>query len=99
TYMMSSQFARAREEFRKSLELNPKALGTRTHMAATDSAEGRYADAVASLEAVNAEGPGTPWIMGHLGYAYAKAGRTADARRVLVALSTTQPAATLHIAA
>ena len=51
------------------------------------------------LEAVNAEGPGDPWIMGHLGYAYAKAGWTAEARRILATLTGAHPAATLHIAA
>ena len=96
---MSGQFARAREEFQKSLDLNPKALGTRTNLAATDAAEGRYPEAAARLEAVNAEGPGDPWIMGHLGYAYAKAGRTAEARRILATLTGAHPAATLHIAA
>jgi len=99
TYRMSGQFARAREEFQKSLDLNPKALGTRTNLAATDAAEGRYPEAAARLEAVNAEGPGDPWIMGHLGYAYAKAGRTAEARRILATLTGAHPAATLHIAA
>lgn len=99
TYLMSGQFARAREEFQESLGLNPKALGTRTNLAATDAAEGRYSEALVSLEAVNAEGPGDPWIMGHLGYAYAKAGRTAEARRILATLTGAQPAATLHIAA
>jgi tetratricopeptide (TPR) repeat protein len=96
---MSDQFVRAREELQKSLDLNPKALGTRTNLAATDAAEGRYPEAVARLEAVNAEGPGDPWIMGHLGYAYAKAGRTAEARRILAKLTGAHPAAALHIAA
>jgi serine/threonine-protein kinase len=99
TYLMSGQFAAAREQFQKSLELNPKALGTRTNLAATDAAQGRYAEAVARLEAVNAEGPGDPWIMGHLGYAYAKAGRTVEARRILATLAGANPAAALHIAA
>jgi serine/threonine-protein kinase len=99
TYLMNGQFAAAREQFQKSLELNPKALGTRTNLAATDAAQGRYAEAVARLEAVNAEGPGDPWIMGHLGYAYAKAGRTVEARRMLATLAGEHPAAALHIAA
>ena len=99
TYLMNGQFAAAREQFQKSLELNPKALGTRTNLAATDAAQGRYAEAVARLEAVNAEGPGDPWIMGHLGYAYAKAGRTVEARRILATLTGAHPAAALHIAA
>jgi TolB-like protein/Tfp pilus assembly protein PilF len=99
TYLMSGQFARAREEFQKSLALNPKALGTRTNLAATDAAQGRYVEAVARLEAVNAEGPGDPWIVGHLGYAYAKAGRTVEARRILATLTGAHPAAALHIAA
>ena len=99
TYLMNGQFAAAREQFQKSLELNPKALGTRTNLAATDAAQGRYAEAVARLEAVNAEGPGDPWIMGHLGYAYAKAGRTVEARRILATLAGEHPAAALHIAA
>ncbi len=98
-YLMSGQLAKAREEFQKSLDLNPKALGTLTNLAATDAAEGRYAEAITRLEAVNAEGPGDPWIMGHLGYAYAKAGRAAEARRILAALENNQPAAALHIAA
>lgn len=99
TYLMNGQFAAALQEFQKSLALNPKALGTRTNLAATDAAQGRYSEAVARLEAVNAEGPGDPWIMGHLGYAYAKAGRTAEARRILATLTGAHPAAALHIAA
>jgi Tfp pilus assembly protein PilF len=99
TYLMSGQFANARAEFQKSLDLNPKALGTRTNLAATDAAEGQYAAAAGRLAAVDAEGPGDPWIMGHLGYAYAKAGREAEARRILGILESSQPAAALHIAA
>ena len=99
TYLMSGQFGRAREEFHKSLELNPKALGTLTNLAATDAAEGRYTEAVSSLEALSTESAGDPWILGHLGYAYAKDGRTADARRVLGTLAAAQSTAALHIAA
>jgi Flp pilus assembly protein TadD len=99
TYLMNGEFAKARAEFQKSLDLNPKALGTRTNLAATDAEEGRYADAVTRLAAVNAEGPDDPWIMGHLGYAYTKAGRDVEARRVLATLENNQPTAALHIAA
>src|SRR5579863_6102926 len=73
------------------------AYGTRTNLAAIDAMEGLYSKAVVSLEAVNNDAPGDPWIMGHLGYAYAKAGRSADARRVLGSLTANSTAA-LHIA-
>jgi serine/threonine-protein kinase len=98
TYRMAGEPARARELFRQSLDLEPMAYGTRTNLAATDAMEGLYSKAVASLEAVNNDAPGDPWIMGHLGYAYAKAGRSADARRVLGSLTANSTAA-LHIAA
>src|SRR5437899_12313392 len=50
------------------------------------------------MEAINAYGRGYPWIMGHMGFVYAKAGRLADARRILEALKITSTA-DMHIAA
>jgi serine/threonine-protein kinase len=98
TYRLSGQEARAREFFWRSLDLDPQAFGTRTNLAVADAAQGRFADAVARLEAVNADDPGDAWIMGHLGYAYGKAGRSGEARRTLAALCANSTAA-LHIAA
>jgi TolB-like protein/Tfp pilus assembly protein PilF len=99
TYLMRGELPRARREFQRSLELNPKALGTRTNLAAIDSAEGRYPQAMAKLEAVNAEGEGDARILGHLGYACARGGPTAEAQRALDKLTATRPTAALHIAA
>jgi serine/threonine protein kinase/tetratricopeptide (TPR) repeat protein len=98
TYRMMGDFAAAREQFRKSLDLNPTSIGTRTNLAALDSATGNYAEAVRNLEKINADGPGDPWVMGHLGFAYAKSGRVPDARRTLAALAAASTAS-MHIAA
>jgi serine/threonine-protein kinase len=98
TYRLNGQPARAREFFWRSLDLDPQAFGTRTNLAVDDAAQGRFADAVARLEAVNADNPGDAWITGHLGYAYGKAGRTGEARRTLATLCASSTAA-LHIAA
>jgi tetratricopeptide (TPR) repeat protein len=99
TYLMAGQYALAREQFQRSLEFNPRAAGTLTNLAAVAEGEGNFAEAVASLEKVNAETPGDPWIEGHLGYAYAKAGQIAAARRVLSSLTAAKGIPALHIAA
>ena len=97
-YRHLGNLAAAREQFRKSLELNPAALGTRTEFIILDEVAGHYAEAAQKMEAVYADGPDDPWIMGHFGYACARAGRTADALRMLHVLQTTSRA-DMHIAA
>jgi serine/threonine-protein kinase len=98
TYRHLGNFGSARELLDKSLNLNRGALGTRTELVLLDVIPGRYAEAVRSMEAINADGQGDPWIMGHMGYIYARAGRSADARRILAALKATSTA-DMHIAA
>ena len=99
TYLMAGQVARAKAEFRRSLEFMPQALGTRTWMAYAEEQEGHYAEAVSVIEKTYAEMPGDPWIAGHMGYAYAKAGQTAAARRVVADMLAIKAGAAMHIAA
>jgi Tfp pilus assembly protein PilF len=97
-YRQLGKLEPARAQLQRSLELNPTAMGTRTEIIILDELTGQYATAAQKMDAVYADGPDDPWVMGHYGYACARAGRTADALRVLQALKTTSRAA-MHIAA
>jgi TolB-like protein/Flp pilus assembly protein TadD len=98
TYRLAHKPEAAMVQFRHSLDLNPRAYGTRTNMAVLEMETGRYDQAITLLKTVNVDNPGDPWILGHLGYAYGKIGRTAEARAILATLLKTSTAA-MHIAA
>lgn len=78
----AGEWARARELFTDALRKHPSFALAEFELALIDSAEGRWHDAIARYERVlPAMGPilgGAP-----LGYAYARAGRTDDAQRIL----------------
>lgn len=88
----ANQTGRARERFEAALRRHPSFALAELELGFMASAEGRWAEAIAHYERARpAMGPilaGTP-----LGYAYARAGRKEDARRILedlTRLSATQ---------
>lgn len=88
-YRAAGQYDRALLEFRRALEMNPG--NTRAHFqrGATYVAMGRLPDAIVDLEVAARSPQGRNWrLEAYLGYAYAAAGRTADARSVLKELES-----------
>ena len=79
-YFLSRQFDRAAQQFRAALELDQNYVAAQLYLALTLSEQGRIEEAIKLMEA------SAP--MGHVGAAcvaalYARAGRTAEARRML----------------
>jgi len=75
----SRQYDRAIERCRKTLELDPGFGVGRAELGMAYLEQGKYPEAAAEFEKLDPS-----WRLGERGYAYAKSGRTADARRVLV---------------
>jgi TolB-like protein/DNA-binding winged helix-turn-helix (wHTH) protein/Flp pilus assembly protein TadD len=86
-YRSAGQYDRAISELRQALEMSPGHTRIHFQLGVTFVAMGRFADAVPDLEmaARPATGHNTR-IEAYLGYAYAAAGRTDDARAVLTEL-------------
>ena len=88
-YRANGEFDRALAEMRRGLELFPDLPRAHFQLGATLALSGRPRDAIAEFErAVAGSSTGNPRFLAYLGYAYAAAGRTADARRVLNSLAT-----------
>ena len=85
-YRAAAQFERAIAEFRRALEMSseqPRAARARFQIGVTFLLMEPHDEAIRELEAALPPVNGNPRVTAYLGYAYAAAGRTADARRVL----------------
>jgi TolB-like protein/DNA-binding winged helix-turn-helix (wHTH) protein/tetratricopeptide (TPR) repeat protein len=83
-YREARQYARAVEEFRRALEMSPGHARAHFQLGATLVAMKRPGDAIRELEAAVKQSQGArSRFEGYLAYAFAAAGRTHDARRVL----------------
>ena len=88
-YRSAGQHDRAIFEFQRALEMNPGNNRTHFQRGATYVAMGRLDDAIRDLETAARSPQGRNWrFEAYLGYAYAAAGRAADARAVLKELES-----------
>ena len=88
-YRAAGQLDRAILEFGRALEMNPGNNRTYFQRGATYVSMGRLDDAIRDLETAARSPQGRNWrFEAYLGYAYAAAGRTADARVVLKELES-----------
>ena len=82
-YRMDRQYDKAIEEASRALQANPKLFIARIVLASTYSDLGRHDEAIAEFKRATVDAPS---LIGYLGWAYAKAGRTEEARSVLAHL-------------
>ena len=81
-YFAARQFDTALEHGRKAVELDPSSWTARAVLGRTYVELSRYAEAIGELERAWQMSQRTP-ALARLGYAYARSGRTARARRIL----------------
>jgi TolB-like protein/Flp pilus assembly protein TadD len=74
------------EQLRKILELNPNFAHAHFHLGLTQMRKGAFADAIAEFQKAVTLSPNVIDYEGALGYAYARAGQRAEARKVLTEL-------------
>jgi tetratricopeptide (TPR) repeat protein len=84
-YYFARQFSKATSEYRKALELDPSFEYTRLYLGRSLLQEKQYSLSLAELEKA-VELQANPSTLGSLGYAYAVAGRPAEAKRILADL-------------
>jgi TolB-like protein/DNA-binding winged helix-turn-helix (wHTH) protein/Flp pilus assembly protein TadD len=82
-YRDAAQYDHAIEEFRRAFELQPDHPRIHFHLGVTLMLMGHPAQAIPELERAVKPVGGNARMLAYLGYAYAAAGRTGDARRVL----------------
>ncbi len=81
-YNWAGQYDQAATESRKILELEPTFPFSYRELATASVHQGKHAEVIAELHRALDAGHTHPRVRGMLGYAYAKAGRKAEARRV-----------------
>ena len=80
--------AEAVDQFRKTLEIDPKYVSARWGLGASYAQQRAFKDAVTELKQAVTLSEGSPLISGHLGYVYGLGGMQADARDALAELKT-----------
>jgi eukaryotic-like serine/threonine-protein kinase len=85
--MAARNFAGSELEFRKALDLDPNFSIAHYGFAQLLIIQKKYADAVAEMETTVHSLPESSYYRGYLGYAYARAGRIEEARKVLSELT------------
>ena len=76
------------DQFRKTLEIDPKYVSARWGLGASYAQQRAFKDAVAELKQAVTLSEGSPLISGHLGYVYGLGGMPADAKASLAELNT-----------
>src|SRR6185295_12383179 len=76
------------DQFRKTLELDPKYVSARWGLGASYAQQRSFKEAIAELTQAVTLSEGSPLVAGHLGYAYGLSGATADTRKALDDLRT-----------
>ncbi|UCC81709.1 MAG: tetratricopeptide repeat protein [Gemmatimonadota bacterium] len=79
-------YDRAAEELGRALELFPNAPQLHALLGAVYTQQGKLREGIAELEEGMRLSETGSWFRGYLGYAYGRAGREADARRILTEL-------------
>jgi tetratricopeptide (TPR) repeat protein len=88
-YRAAGQYEKTIAEIRRALEINPAQTRANFQLGITFMIMGRLNEAMSELEtAVRSARGGNPRFQAYLGYAYAAAGRPADARRILKELES-----------
>ncbi|MGI9043458.1 MAG: protein kinase domain-containing protein [Gemmatimonadaceae bacterium] len=83
---MRGMHVQARAQYEHAMSLSPDFALTRQYFGALVAHEGRYNEAIELLEPAVRSAPDFPGIRATLAYAYSRAGRTADARRLTAEL-------------
>jgi TolB-like protein/tetratricopeptide (TPR) repeat protein len=84
-YYLARRYDEAIVRARKGIELFPDFFFSHILLGSSLIEKGDFAEGIAELEKAKSLGP-SPLVLGQLGYAYARGGRTADARAVLAEL-------------
>jgi eukaryotic-like serine/threonine-protein kinase len=75
------------DQFRKTLEIDPKYVSARWGLGASYAQQRAFKDAVAELKQAVTLSEGSPLVSGHLGYVYGLGGMPADAKSSLAELN------------
>jgi tetratricopeptide (TPR) repeat protein len=87
-FYSAARYDQALVEFDKALELTPDFLPTYNWRGRLFLAKNNIPEAIAEFEKAWAKTGDTPFALGNLGYAYARAGRTNEAWRILEKLKS-----------
>jgi TolB-like protein/Tfp pilus assembly protein PilF len=82
-YFFSREYDQALGAFREALEFDPNLGGFHFYLGWIYREKGMYEEAVAEFRKELGDGPRGPLVVGHLGNAYARAGREREARECL----------------
>jgi TolB-like protein/Tfp pilus assembly protein PilF len=82
----AGQYDLAIEQLRKTLEIDPNFAHAHFHLAMTFLRKEAYAEAIAEFQRASTLSPNVADYKGGLGYAYARAGKRAEARKMLAEL-------------
>jgi serine/threonine protein kinase/Tfp pilus assembly protein PilF len=81
--MFAKQLAQSEQQFRKTLDMDPNYPIAHYGYAQILILQKRFDEAVTEMEKASQSMPESSYYRGYLGYAYAKAGKTAEARKIL----------------
>jgi eukaryotic-like serine/threonine-protein kinase len=81
--MFANHLAESEQQFRKTLDMDPNYPIAHYGYAHVLIVQKRFAEAVTEMEKTSQSMPESSYYRGYLGYAYAKAGKTAEARKIL----------------
>jgi Tfp pilus assembly protein PilF len=79
----AKRFSESEQEFRKTIEMDSNFPVARYGYAELLLFQNKFGEAVAEMERVVQSVPESSYFRGYLGYAYARAGKTVEARRIL----------------
>ncbi|HET6796841.1 MAG TPA: tetratricopeptide repeat protein, partial [Gemmatimonadales bacterium] len=87
-YLYAGDIDRAIAQFRIPREMDPNWMGSHFYLGWAYAERGNHGDAIVELQTAVKLLKGAPWGLTMLGYAYAKAGKRAEARQIIVRLTT-----------
>ena len=81
--LLAKRYEESEHEFRKALDMDPNFPITHYRYSQLLILQSKFDEAVAEIEKGVRSMPESSYYRGHLGYAYARAGRTEEARKIL----------------